>query len=438
MCEGWSFSGPDTEGFYLLSGQDSIPFGNFGVLWKISFSDINEPGLSVPFTLDNTIYPNEKSFTHPHFMILGLTPPDSARTPQGPTTGVTQTAYSYYTSAAHPDQKHVQYRFAWGDGDTSLWTPEVPSGSRDSASHAWAAPGHYAVRAQAKDVDGAHSAWSSALDVAIEVNDPPAITEAPTGPDSGLVGRDYVFGAQAMDPEQDSIRFQFVWGDGDTGSWSPLVASGDTYTESHHWSSLGRYEVRARAQDVHAHTSAWSAAHEFRTVEGNWHVVLAEIFEGTFPAEGWVVTGAPTWGKETYRHRGGSAAAWCVGSSVTPPGSYPDNADARAIYGPFSLADADSAHLTFYRWLQSERNYDYLYWGASTDGSTFFGYRLSGYYLSWSLDSLDLGNVPGLGNLCGQPQVWVEFRFTSDGSNTEEGAWIDDILITKHSGGGRR
>jgi hypothetical protein len=123
---------------------------------------------------------------------------------------------------------------------------------------------------------------------------------------------------------------------------------------------------------------------------------------------------------------------------VTPPGYYPNGTDAQLTYGPFSLADADSAHLFFYRWLSSEPTYDYLYWQASTDDTTFYGRELSGHYSSWSCDSLNLRDVPGLGNLCGQPQVWVRFRFSSDYSSTYEGAWLDDIMIEKHVGVGKK
>jgi hypothetical protein len=235
LCEGWTFSGPDAQGYYLLSGQDSIPFGDFGVLWKMAFSGINESELVIPFTLDNTIYPNDKSFTYPAHVVLGA----------------------------------------------------------------------------------------------------------------------------------------------------------------------------------------------------SWVTELAENFEGSFPT-GWGVAGTPTWGRETYRSHTGQAAAWCVGSSLTPPGSYPNNADAQAVYGPFSLAGTDSAYLTFYRWLQSELNYDYLWWGASTDGVNFTGDELSGEYPFWSLESLDLGSF------CGQAQVWIRFRFSSDNTITYEGAWIDDVLIRRRIAAGRR
>lgn len=235
LCEGWTFSGPDAQGYFLFSGQDSIPFGDFGVLWKIAFSDVSEPGLLVRFSLDNTIYSNEKSFTYPANMVLG----------------------------------------------TNVWA-----------------------------------------------------------------------------------------------------------------------------------------------------TVFAEDFEGSFPT-GWAVTGSPTWGRQTYRSHGGQAAAWCVGSSLTPPDSYPNYVDAQAVYGPFSLERADSAYFTFYRWL--ERAYgDYLYWGASTDSVNFSDYSLGYSDTSWSPESLDLGYY------CGQDQVWIRFRFTSNGSSVAEGAWIDDVLIREHLTAGRR
>jgi hypothetical protein len=37
--------------------------------------------------------------------------------------------------------------------------------------------------------------------------------------------------------------------------------------------------------------------------------------------------------------------------------------------------------------------------------------------------------VPTLGNLLGQPQVWVGFQFRSDGSVQDKGAFIDNAIV---------
>jgi len=49
---------------------------------------------------------------------------------------------------------------------------------------------------------------------------------------------------------------------------------------------------------------------------------------------------------------------------------------------------------------------------------------------------LDLTDVPTLGNLMGQTQVWIAMVFLSDFSNNyPEGAYVDDIVLRKHVSG---
>jgi len=82
---------------------------------------------------------------------------------------------------------------------------------------------------------------------------------------------------------------------------------------------------------------------------------------------------------------------------------------------------------------------------ASTDGSDFYGDRLSGNTGGWVERRLDLTDVNQLGDLTGQSQVWVALIFTSDQSvNNAEGAYVDNIVLRKSltearsQGGGQR
>jgi len=163
-----------------------------------------------------------------------------------------------------------------------------------------------------------------------------------------------------------------------------------------------------------------------------WVAIKTEDFEGAFPND-WDLLGTPTWDDELYRYHAGSWSGYCVGSSVSPPGPYPSNANSWMIYGPFSLSDASDARVDFYRWLDTEQDYDYLKWLASVDGTNFYGWQTSGYAPSWQSTYFDLQTVPTLGNLCGQSQVWIAFRFTSDESNEYEGAYIDDIILQEYT-----
>jgi hypothetical protein len=172
-----------------------------------------------------------------------------------------------------------------------------------------------------------------------------------------------------------------------------------------------------------------------------WQEIMADGFEGMFPGvwELWVPSGATDayWGKDNYRAHSGSYSAFCAKSGtagVNPPSDYPNDMEAWLIHGPFSLADATDAELEFYFWLDSESDYDSLGLYASINGEDFYGRGWTGDYGGWKGRSFDLTNVYGLGNLCGESQVWIAFIFESDTVGNDRGAFIDDVVLRKYVG----
>lgn len=108
-------------------------------------------------------------------------------------------------------------------------------------------------------------------------------------------------------------------------------------------------------------------------------------------------------------------------------------------YGPFNLADATDARVTFWFKNLSEQGYDYFGWYASTNGNNYYGTQVSGDQNTWQFQTFNLTNVYTLGNVCGKSQVWFAFIFTSDESEsgpTYTGAFVDDVVIEKNVGGG--
>ena len=88
-------------------------------------------------------------------------PPNAPSTPSGPDNVQVGEDVTFTTSTLDPDGDNVAIRFSWGDGDTSDWSSYVPSGQSVSMSHTYTTAGTYYVKAQAKDVNGATSGWSS-------------------------------------------------------------------------------------------------------------------------------------------------------------------------------------------------------------------------------------------------------------------------------------
>jgi hypothetical protein len=175
-----------------------------------------------------------------------------------------------------------------------------------------------------------------------------------------------------------------------------------------------------------------------------WTTIISEDFESSFPGA-WQLfdykSSGYVWGKRNCKHYAGSYSGWGVGAgtngSSLPCGSnYPNNVDSAMVYGPFSLAGATAADLKFQLWLNSETNWDYLCRYASIDNINWYGSCTYGNSGGWISRVLDLSSVYTLGNLMGQPSVWIALEFYSDGSNNYlEGSHVDNIILRKCSSG---
>jgi hypothetical protein len=225
----------------------------------------------------------------PRFILLGLAafasliaitgcpqknhPPEVVAAPSGPASGRTGVDCLFWASATDPDDDDkVAVRFDWGDGDTSNWSGFVPSGDSAGKTRAYATPGTFFVRAQARDLDRAQSDWSSACSVVVllDSNLPPQTPSVPSGPYYGQVYSTYTFSSLAVDPDNDSVCIRFAWGDGDTSTWSWSVPSGDSAYAYHYFTSADTYEIKTQAKDEGGRLSGWSEPHVFVvTTSGN-------------------------------------------------------------------------------------------------------------------------------------------------------------------------
>ena len=73
LLDGWNLSGPDTEGFYEVSSPVPVEFGNFGLLFRLTISDVTEENLEIPVEFDNTIYTAGKSLERTALIAIGQT-----------------------------------------------------------------------------------------------------------------------------------------------------------------------------------------------------------------------------------------------------------------------------------------------------------------------------------------------------------------------------
>ncbi len=81
-----------------------------------------------------------------------------------------------------------------------------------------------------------------------------------TGPAEGYLDVSYTYTANTTDPDENSLRYNFDWGDETNTGWTtPSVESGDSVSKSHSWNSTGNYKVKVKAQDaVDQEESEWS------------------------------------------------------------------------------------------------------------------------------------------------------------------------------------
>jgi hypothetical protein len=196
----------------------------------------------------------------------GGRPPSAPSRPVGDSNGFTATTYHYSTHPTDPTGPSVALRFTWDDGDTSSWTPTTYAyGVAALDSHQWQISGIFHVRAQARDARDRLSPWSDSIEVTITVpgDEPPATPDPPLGPDSGFVNSVYAFRASTTDDDNDTLEYQFDWGDGDTSAWLGPIPPGDTVTGPHAWSYSGTYNIRVQAKDEQGFgsTSGWSPPH---------------------------------------------------------------------------------------------------------------------------------------------------------------------------------
>ncbi len=167
--------------------------------------------------------------------------------------------------------------------------------------------------------------------------------------------------------------------------------------------------------------------------------LLSDGFEGSFPGvwQLWPEQQTTGWGRSTHRAASGMASAWCAagGSSPQPAGAhYVPNMNTWIFAGPFDLSDATAASMEFDLWIASETNVDLISWAISLDDNTYYGPTRSGLAAQWEHITLDFASVREV-QAIGAPRVWVAFIFRSDYSIELEGAYVDNVVVTKRTAG---
>ena len=108
----------------------------------------------------------------------------------------------------------------------------------------------------------------------------------------------------------------------------------------------------------------------------------------------------------------------------SPNGDYANNQNSSATFGPVSLIGYTAAELSFWTKFDLENNYDYVYLEVSSNNQNWIEIEeFSGLQNSWINKTYSLNSYLN-------SAIYVRFRFTSDGSVTNDGIHIDDFEIT--------
>jgi len=170
-----------------------------------------------------------------------------------------------------------------------------------------------------------------------------------------------------------------------------------------------------------------------------WATLVAEDFEGEFPRGRWHIgrTGdSYLWGQRSCNPHQGAYSMWAggggpLGAQIPCSGVYTPGYVTTLSYGPFDLSGCSDARLNFAHWTQLGAG-DTLGVGYSIDGGTawnllfIYGNAVSICH-GWCEESFyqNRWSIP----LCGQPRVYLLFRFASNAQGVSYGTFVDDVSL---------
>ncbi len=228
-------------------------------------------------------------------------------------------------------------------------------------------------------------------------------------------------------------------------NWT-VVASSVTNNGAYAWTvpNTASTTCRVRVSDAaNAATNDISNANFTISSAPTTVTLLTEGFEtnvvpGTFwlAADQNATSGTDFWGRKATsasgRAKSGVFGAWCAQNGMTGV-AYDNNMNAFMEYNNgLNITGYSNVQISFWIWYKTENSYDYCsfqYWNGSS-WVEFTGGRFTGTGTGSGVWTQKTYSVPSAAG------TTFKFRwiFYSDGSITNEGAYIDDIVVTGLSG----
>jgi hypothetical protein len=182
------------------------------------------------------------------------------------------------------------------------------------------------------------------------------------------------------------------------------------------------------------------------TVRDPWRYAIKDDFERDFTWLTWSTGSWPPggpggwygWARRNCAAFSGAYSAWAIGgmqhgSLLSCGANYPKALTAGMWHGPVSLKYTSAAEFRV-KAMTNLSPGDELCALATTETpyalAHWYGVCRSGQTNGWEDMVLDLANVPGLGDLRGQPSVSVALRLTTTTATTRPfGAYVDDAVV---------
>ena len=116
---------------------------------------------------------------------------------------------------------------------------------------------------------------------------PPEIPQKPSGPTSGRPDIEYTYTTNTTDPDGDDVYYYVDWGDGTNTGWDGPYSSGAEVIQSHSWSKIGKYTIKAKAKDIYDTESDWATLEvtmpRNKIVVNTFFLNLLKRFTNVFP-----------------------------------------------------------------------------------------------------------------------------------------------------------
>lgn len=212
-----------------------------------------------------------------------------------------------------------------------------------------------------------------------------------------------------------------------------VLTPSTSFRKDHDALNLTEMRVSLADQQARGVVEAESIREDVLRMPHGTYLLLSENFEAPDFRYRWQMLAGEHggWGRVAHRAASGSYSVWCAGHkdsdlSVQP---YPDYHVTWLIAGPYSARGAEHAALTFYAWLRTQPERDFLFAGASADAETFYGYGASGDSQGWQLVHLNLNDLPERRRVTDSRQFWIGFMFVSDDQVNDLGVYLDDVQL---------